>query len=239
MQEDLLKTSWKQRVFIAIIALILLGSTLAVYVAIVISGGSTSTSSDSDVDEELIAEIQEEYDAKYEEYSAAGDELSEKYFEKFKTYLSEVKSYNSETANEKLTYRDLKEGSGETITTDSEDYGAYYIGFCSDESIFDSSFDDSDDPTSLQSPLVVTANSLIEGWYQGVNGMKIGGVREVTIPGELAYGDSQEICDGTNSPLKFIIMPVEVSDDFLTLSDEMSTLYTRLQYAYYGIDYSE
>ncbi len=77
---------------------------------------------------------------------------------------------------------------------------------------------------------------MIEGWYMGVNGMKIGGVREVTIPGDLAYGEDYDPCgnDGTNVPLKFIIMPIEVSDEFSSLANELSQIYTELMYAYYG-----
>ena len=71
----------------------------------------------------------------------------------------------------------------------------------------------------------------------GMAGARLGGVREITIPGELAYGESREICGGKNKPLKFIVMPIERTEPLATLSDELNDITMRLQYAYYGIDY--
>ena len=79
---------------------------------------------------------------------------------------------------------------------------------------------------------------MIEGWNQGVSGMKINGIREITIPGELAYGDSMEICGGTNKPLKFIVMAKAKEDPLKTLASEVDEAYMRVQYAQYGIDYN-
>ena len=78
---------------------------------------------------------------------------------------------------------------------------------------------------------------LIEGWTQGMKGMKIGGIRKITIPGELAYGDSMEICGGKNKPLKFIVMAVEKTDELAKMSEELEEASMRYQYAQYGMDY--
>ena len=67
--------------------------------------------------------------------------------------------------------------------------------------------------------------------------MKIGGIREITIPGELAYGDSMEICGGKNKPLKFMVMAKAKEGSLKTLAEELDEANMRLQYAYYGIDY--
>ena len=241
MQEKETKTSPKQRIFIAIIAVVMLIASVAIYIAIIVSANSSSKGTTSQVDEAKVAELTEKYEEKNKEYEEAANALSSKYIEKFSKYRSEVKGYNASSINESSTVstKDLKIGSGEKLTADSSDYGAYYIGWCADETIFDSSFDNYDSPSKLKAPIVVTQDSLIEGWYMGVNGMKIGGARIVSIPGKLAYGDSQEICGGTNSPLKFLIMPVELDDDFKKLSKEMSDLYMQLIYAQYGMEPTE
>ena len=205
MDQDLLKTSAKQRAVIIVIAFLMIFSFVATYIIFVLNNGSSSSSTTSTNSAELTA-IEEEYSAKSAEISEYAATLSDKYLGTLKEYKSRVKSYNATTVNtDGLTTTDLKEGTGRTLEADDTDYFAYYIGWCADETIFDSSFDSFESPTALSTP--IAAGSLIEGWNQGVIGMKLDGVREIAIPGELAYGETQEICGGTNSPLKFIVLP--------------------------------
>lgn len=226
------KTSTKQRIFILIIAIVMLGSIIASYIAIVLSGNSSGDATSS-VNQELISELTAKYDAKSAEVDSASAALSSQYFSEFSSYQSEVKAYNEATANSNsVTSRDLKTGNGRELGDNDRDYFAYYIGWCADETIFDSSLDGD----KLKAPLSASVG-LIEGWYTGMTGARLGGVREITIPGELAYGESREICGGTNKPLKFIVMPIERTEPLATLSDELSEITMRLQYAYYGIDY--
>lgn len=225
MDESLLKTSWRQRIIIILIAVLLLGSTIATYVAIVLSASSSP--------EAMIEKYQEEYTAKQTEINAYAVTLSDKYFDEFSSYRSEVKAYNAESVNSVgVKTRDLKEGDGRELTSGDLEYFAYYIGFCADETIFDSSFNDKDNPTALNVP-IYAGQGLIEGWNDGVVGMKLGGVREVSMPGELAYGDSREICGGTNSPLKFIIMAM-TDEQLVQHNNELSDIYARLLNAYYS-----
>ena len=230
MDAKSLKTSRWQRIGIIFIAILLLGGTVFTYLFIFM-GSSSSTASDN---EELIADLTAQYDAKAAEIEAAAEPLSDQYFDDFSAYLSEVKAYNSASANsEVLSAKDLKEGTGRTLEEDDTDYSAYYIGWCADGSIFDSSFDNSDDPTALNAPIDPSVG-LIEGWNQGVVGMKLGGVRQLTISGDLAYGDTQEICGGYNSPLKFIILAIEPDAQLAQLQSELEDIYNQLYMVYYG-----
>lgn len=229
MDEKSLKTSRWQRIGILIIAILLLGGTVFAYLFIFMGSSSSDTSND-----ELIADLTEQYDAKAAELEAAAAPLSDQYFDDFSGYLSEVKAYNAASAEaEVLGVKDLKTGTGKTLEEGDTDYFAYYIGWCADGSIFDSSFDDAENPTALNVPLDASVG-LIEGWNQGVIGMKLGGVRQLTISGDLAYGDTQEICGGYNSPLKFIILAIEKDEDIAALNSELDDLYLQLYYAYYG-----
>lgn len=236
MDEKELKTSGKQRFFIILIAVIMLGSMIAGYAAIVIGGSKSDddTSSDSQIDDAKVAEYQAAYEAKTAEFA----EATKDDYKKFVGYKDEeVKAYNETSANENgLKTRDLVTGSGETVAEGN--YLAYYIGWCADGSIFDSSFDDNEKPTGFRMAINPEVG-MIEGWTQGVKDMKIGGIREVTIPGELAYGDSQEICGGKNKPLKFIVMAVANKDPLKKLSEELKEATLRVQYATYGIDYDQ
>ena len=232
MDEKELKTSTKQRVFIILIAILMVGSIIASYAAIVISGSQGSSSDTPEVDEAKIAE----YQAEYEKKSSELKELSKDDFKRFVSHKGEVvKAYNETSANEGgVQAQDIEKGSGDKVTSDN--YLAYYVGWCADESVFDSSFDNADNPTAFKGVLDPSVG-LIEGWTKGVEGMRIDGIREVTIPGELAYGDSQEICGGTNKPLKFMIMAKAKEGKLAELAKEMTELQMRIQYAYYGIDY--
>lgn len=234
MDQESLKTSTKQRIFIALIAIVMLGSIIASYAAIVISGGSNTSATNPEL-EAKISELSAKYEAKSAEVDTASTAMSDRYFAEFSAYKSEVKAYNETSANDNgVQSKDLKIGTGRELTDGDTNYFAYYIGWCADESIFDSSLNDS----SLKAPLAADAG-LIEGWNLGVVGMKLGGVRELTIPGELAYGESREICGGTNKPLKFVVMALEKTEPLATLVDELNSIGLELQYAYYGIDLSE
>ena len=234
MDQKELKTSPKQRVIILIIAIIMLGSIIASYATIILNGGNSSNT-DSKVDSAKVAEYEEAYNKKVEEFS----EATKSDFDKFIAFKGEIKAYNEASANENgIKTRDLKQGSGKTLSEDDSNYLAYYVGWCADESIFDSSFDNNDNPTAF-AKILDASLGMIEGWNIGVEGMKLGGIREITIPEELAYSDSMEICGGLNKPLKFIVMPVANEDPLKTLASELDEAYMRLQYAYYGIDYDD
>lgn len=229
MDQKSLKTSPAQRIIIIIIALLLLGSTVLTYIFVVLNSNSNSNSTEA-----RIAELTAEFDEKNAELDAVTKPLSDKYFETFKSFRSDVKAYNETAANNAiLEAKDLKEGTGRELTEDDTNYLAYYIGWCADGTVFQSSFDDYDDPTALGTPLD-PANGLIEGWNKGIAGMKIGGVRQLTISGSLAYGDTQEICGGYNKPVKFIMMAIDPNSEVSNLSKELQNIYLQLYMAYYG-----
>lgn len=58
----------------------------------------------------------------------------------------------------------------------------------------------------------LSAGDVIPGFEQGVAGMKVGGVRMITIPPELAYGPNQVGPIPANSTLIFTIELLNVSD---------------------------
>ena len=216
------------------IAVLMLGSIIASYAAIIMNGSkSGSGASESNVDQAKIAEYEAAYDKKQAEFAEAtkGD------FERFIKYKSEIKAYNEAAANSGgVQTRDIEVGSGRTLTSSDSDYLAYYVGWCADESVFDSSFNNKDNPTAF-ARILDASLGMIEGWNLGVEGMKIGGIREVTIASELAYKDQMEICGGYNKPLKFMIMIKAKEGSLATLAEELEAAYMKLQYAYYGIDY--
>lgn len=223
------KTTPKQRIIITLIAIFLLGSTFALYAGIVLSYKN------QEVKEEIATEKANRFSELYAEYqnreSAQANELSGKYFETFKGYRQNVKAFNAAAVNT-LETKDLVVGSGREIKSTADDdgnvtswdsdYAAYYVGWLSDETIFDSSFDNTESPNMLRSPLNGSAG-MIQGWLEGIEGMRIGGIREITIPAVLAYGDTAQGSIPANSPLKFIVMLIE-KPAALEVSDELEQL---------------
>jgi peptidylprolyl isomerase len=81
-----------------------------------------------------------------------------------------------------LKYRDLKVGDGPEVKPGAAAVMDYIGWRRSDGVVFDSSFKRSEAfPANL-------GGGLIEGWMQGVPGMKVGGIRKLVIPPELGYG---------------------------------------------------
>lgn len=221
LQQSELKTSFKQRLAIIIVAIVLLGSTVALYMGIVLgynnNGSNLSTT-----------EKQARFDELYAQYQAESTErateLSAEHFDTFLPFKSRVRSFNAAAITE-VTTTDLVVGTGAEVTEGFFDYSAYYIGWLSDETIFDSSFDSTTDPTSLKLPLA--GGQMIEGWNQGIIGMRLGGVREIAIPSELAYGDNDQGEIPAGSPLKFVIMLIPKVAD-VDWAEEMYELYAEL-----------
>ena len=90
MPEKELKTSLKQRIVIIIIAIILLGSTIAAYVATIVIGDLQKAS--SKINNEELTALEDEYSAKQSEINEYGNELSKESFDTMKSYTSRIKA---------------------------------------------------------------------------------------------------------------------------------------------------
>ena len=80
-----------------------------------------------------------------------------------------------------LKYEDTVEGEGETAKM-GQTVRVHYTGVLTDGVKFDSS-KDRNQPFEFQ-----IGGQVIAGWNEGVQGMKVGGTRKLTIPSDLGYG---------------------------------------------------
>ncbi len=81
-----------------------------------------------------------------------------------------------------LIIEELTVGEG-SVAQAGQSVTVHYTGWLTDGTKFDSSKDRND---PFEFPL--GARRVIAGWDEGVQGMKVGGRRKLTIPPELGYG---------------------------------------------------
>lgn len=106
---------------------------------------------------------------------------------------------------QELQITDIEKGTGETADV-GETVTVHYTGWLMDGTKFDSSLD-----RGTPFSFTLGERRVIPGWEQGVEGMQVGGKRELIIPPELAYGSRG--AGGVippNATLKFEIELLEV-----------------------------
>lgn len=107
---------------------------------------------------------------------------------------------------EGLVVEDIEVGSGEEAVA-GKVITAHYTGTLEDGTVFDSSVS-----RGVPFSFVLGAGQVIQGWDLGIQGMKVGGKRMLTIPPELAYGDRAIGAIPAGSTLIFEVELLGVAD---------------------------
>ncbi len=106
---------------------------------------------------------------------------------------------------DELQIIDLKTGTGKTVEQGATITAHYTGAIAANGKIFQSSKTFGDGK-----PLQFSLDGVIPGWTQGVPGMKIGGIRRLIIPAELAYGANPPSGIPANAALVFDIELVSI-----------------------------
>ena len=108
------------------------------------------------------------------------------------------------TTESGLQIEELKVGEG-ALADAGQFVSVHYTGWLTDGRKFDSS-KDRDEP--FEFPL--GRRNVIAGWDEGVQGMRVGGVRKLTIPPQLGYGARG--AGGVIPPNATLVFEVELLD---------------------------
>ncbi len=197
-------TKKSQRIGIVIIMLVMVVGTIGSFVAMIL--GSHNAKIDLAAQQKQQAEVQKLF-SEYQATVAERDkQLSDKYYAQLVEHSSRVSAFDPATLTS-LQLVDLTIGDGEVVT-DQTKYSAYYIGWNPKGKIFDQSIDGN----KLKSPL--PSGGMIDGWNEGVVGMKLGGVREIAVPSDKAYKDAGQGDDiPPNTPIKFLVLLIPVVEE--------------------------
>lgn len=103
-----------------------------------------------------------------------------------------------------LTAIDTVEGTGDAAAL-GDTVTVHYIGVLTDGTVFDAS-----EPRGEPFTFSIGTGGVIQGWEQGIPGMKVGGTRILAIPAELAYGERAVGSIPANSPLIFQVQLLKV-----------------------------
>lgn len=102
-----------------------------------------------------------------------------------------------------LLVEDIKLGEGFEVKPGDAVVCFYHGTLKNGGKVFDSAFDRGE-------PIAFPLTGVIKGWQDGVPGMKVGGVRRLTVPAAMAYGPSSPSPDiPANSDLVFVIQLVD------------------------------
>ena len=104
-----------------------------------------------------------------------------------------------------LFYRDDSVGDGAEAVA-GRVVTVHYVGYLTDGSIFDSSVA-RNQPFSFR----LGVDPVIDGWEQGIPGMRVGGHRTLVIPPHLAYGATGVGAIPPNAVLVFTVELLQVS----------------------------
>ena len=101
-----------------------------------------------------------------------------------------------------LLYYDIKVGGGAVAIAKTSKVTVHYTGWLVDGTKFDSSVDHGQ-PFSFS-----LIGGVIQGWLEGVAGMKVGGKRKLVIPANLGYGERG--AGGVIPPKAVLVFDVEL-----------------------------
>lgn len=180
-----------QRVFIWIIAITMIVGTVGAFFGIILANNNANRQQD-----EITKQLQQQQAQQQACQAAQAPEGS--------VYTKpEPVTFEKDSISEVKT-EDVKVGEGKEVTSVNDCVTVHYLGNTSDGKVFDNSYD-------RGQPIAFTLSGVIQGWQEGLIGMKEGGARKIFIPSDKAYGEQGAPGSiGPNEPLYFYVELIDV-----------------------------
>lgn len=162
--------------------------------------GLDSTVFTEEAKQKVMMDFQKDMQQKQMEKMAAASRPNKEAGDKFLQENKKVEGVIETTSG--LQYKVIKEGKGKTPTA-TDQVTVNYEGKLLDGKIFDSSYD-------RKKPETFTVGGVIKGWTEGLQLMKEGGIYELYVKSDLAYGDqgNQSIPGGSTLIFKVELIKI-------------------------------
>ena len=180
-----------QRIGIWIIAIVMTVGTIGSFVVVILANDNAQ------VDQAQQAKDQAAQLAAQQQQQQAAAQANADNSEPLAGYSAQAFDPASVTS---LKSEVLVQGTGDVIKS-SDSINASYFGWTSDGKIFDSSKKKS----AADAPVTFALSGVIQGWSDGLTGVKVGSTVRLTIPAYKAYGATASGVIPANSPLEFIV----------------------------------
>ncbi len=180
-----------QRIGIWIIAIVMTVGTIGSFVVVILANNN--------------AQVDQAQQAKDQAAQLAAQQQQQQAAAQANALASEPLSGYSAQAFDPASVTSLKsevliQGTGDVIKS-SDSINASYFGWTSDGKIFDSS----QKKSAADAPVTFALSGVIQGWSDGLTGVKVGSTVRLTIPADKAYGSTASGAIPANSPLEFIV----------------------------------
>jgi FKBP-type peptidyl-prolyl cis-trans isomerase len=118
-----------------------------------------------------------------------------------------VNTTKTSTNNDKLEITSLKQGTGSAVVKSGDTISVHYVGTLLNGTKFDSSRDRGE-----AFEFQIGQGMVIQGWEEGLIGMKVGELRKLVIPASMGYGDySPSSLIPANSTLVFEVELISIN----------------------------
>lgn len=222
-----------QRVAILVIMVVMIIGTLGSFAVMILS--QQEQSKNAAAMQKAQAAYEKAQKAHQLKVDAQAAELSKGYYPVISPFFERVGTFGIDSVKE-LSTEDLVVGEGEEITGTTP-FANYFVGWDANGNKFKGGNNVDFEKGTLTAPFTVADGldqaNLIAGWKEGIKGMRIGGVRELTIPSDKAYGEQGNEVIAPNMPLKFIVMTVPIPAEVPMSADLSAAMaeYIKLQTA--------